>query len=303
MLKFVFIFLILCNISLWFIVFTYPDNNLHIIACDVGQGDGILIMKKTTQIIIDGGPGSKMTNCLDRHLPFWDRTIEMVMNTHPQLDHYEGLIDVFKRYHVQIFTANSLKAVAPEYGVLRNEVLSKGVKVLTPAAGMKFIAGSTTIDILHPSAQFVSENSTSQDASLAAGSNPETDTVLGAYTSPLDPNEFSIQAVLHYGNFDAMFTGDADWAVEQIEAEENLLTDIEYLKVPHHGSKNGLNQDLLDRTTPEIAVISDGKKNTYGHPHKQTLDMLEKARVQILRTDQMGDVEVVSDGERYWVKK
>ncbi len=281
---------------------TYPDDKLHIVACDVGQGDGILIFKGRSQVIIDGGPGNKMVACLDRYLPFWDRRIEVVMNTHPQLDHYEGLIDVFKRYNVQYFTANSLNADAQEYQVLKNEVVSKGVKVVNPTAGMVLTLGAIKIDILHPSVQFLAENT--ESLSQLASTDPVTDIsqVLGAYTSTLDPNEFSIQAVLHYKSFDAMFTGDSDWAVEEILAHENLLSDIEYLKVPHHGSKNGLNQELLDRTTPEIAVISDGRKNSYGHPHKQVLDMLNASGVKTYRTDIQGDVEIVGDGEKWWVR-
>jgi competence protein ComEC len=294
--KVIFIFLILCNISLWFVVFTYPDGYLHVIACDVGQGDGILILKKTTQIIIDGGPGNKMVSCLDRHVPFWDRSIEIVMNTHPQLDHYEGLIDVFKRYNVHYFIANGLDAIAPEYKVLKTEVGSNGTKVVNPRKGMVITSDQISFSVLNPTAEFLKENTTPI-------ANADAAKILGAYTSSLDPNEFSIIEKMKYQNFDALFTGDSDSVVEHMAVESGSLSDIEYLKVPHHGSKNGLTQEMLDALTPEIAVISDGKKNTYGHPHKEILDMLGKAKAQILRTDQLGDVEVVSDGERYWVRK
>jgi competence protein ComEC len=300
--KYIFILLILCNISLWFVIGAYPDDKLHVIACDVGQGDGILIYRGRSQIIIDGGAGNKMTKCLDRHLPFWDRSIEVVMNTHPQLDHYEGLIEVFKRYNVQYFTANSLNASASEYRVLKDEVRSKGVKVLNPTRGMAIVLDDIRVDILHPSVQFLAENtqSVSKIASVEPGGLAE---VLGSYTSTLDPNEFSIQAMLHYKNFDALFTGDAGEMVEDVMSIDGTLSDIEYLKVPHHGSKNGLTEDLLTKTTPETAVISNGKKNSYGHPHKQVLDMLENSGIKTYRTDQMGDVEVVSDGERYWIEE
>jgi len=284
-------------VTLWFIVFTYPDKNLHIIACDVGQGDGFLIYQGTMQIIVDGGPGNKMTKCLDRYLPFWDKNIELVFNTHPQLDHYEGLIDVFKSFKVKTFAANSLNADAPEYQVLKSEVQSKGTKVINPVLGTKMTLGSIKIDILHPSVQFLAENTEKKE--VKEGQEAQ---VLGAYTSSLDPNNFSIMFTLDFGSFDALFTGDADEPEEDLVSSEGVLSDIEYLKVPHHGSKNGLTKDLLDKTTPEIAVISDGKKNRYGHPHKEILEMLNQEGVKILRTDEMGDVEVASDGERWWVK-
>jgi competence protein ComEC len=301
--KWIFVFLLLCDVALWFVVCIYPDDNLHVIACDVGQGDGILIFKKTTQIIIDGGPGNKMVGCLDRHIPFWDRSIEVVMNTHPQLDHYEGLIDVFKRYSVHYFIANALDASAPEYTLLKEEAGSEGARIVNPRKGMQLIADQIVFTVLNPTADFLAENLQTKDSIHGNISSSGNEDVLGLYTSSLDPNEFSIIEKMKYKEFDALFTGDADSIVEHMAVESGELSDIEYLKVPHHGSKNGLTQEVLDAVTPEIAIISDGKKNTYGHPHKEILEMLQKADVQILRTDQLGDVEVVSDGVKYWVKK
>ncbi len=292
--KFIFGFLIFTNVALWFFVATYPDNNLHVVACDVGQGDALLIQRKTTQILIDGGAGNRITKCLDKYIPFWDRTIEIVINTHPHADHYGGLIEVLKRYKVETFTANSLNSGDIDYGVLKDEVRSKGVKVVNPTAGMKFSIAEIKIDILHPSSNWLAEN-------LDGYQIGEINT-LGTHASKVDPNEFSIVAALHYKNFDCLFTGDTQEPEEHLLTQEGLLSDIEYLKVPHHGSKSGLTKELLDATTPEIAVVSDGKNNRYGHPHKETLDLLQNAHVQTHRTDQEGDVEVVSDGERYWVQ-
>jgi competence protein ComEC len=284
MLKAIIYFLLLANFSIWFFVATYPDDKVHIIACDVGQGDGILIYYKTTQVIIDGGPGNKMVNCLDKHIPFWDHTIELVINTHPQADHYEGLLEVLSRYNVQVFTANSLKASASAYQLLQDLVGREGSRVVNPNRGTRFVQDQLALEILHPSTEWAQANSESDR------------------TSDLDPNTFSIIAKLQYKSFDALFTGDANEEVEDLLQDQSLLSDIEYLKVPHHGSKNGLTSELLKATTPEIAVISNGKKNSYGHPHKEVLDMLEAAKVKILRTDLSGDVEVISDGEKYWIK-
>src|SRR3990167_10041666 len=92
-----------------------PDGQLHLIACDVGQGDGILAIYKDTQILIDGGPGEGVLECLGRYVPFWDRELELVVLTHPQLDHYGGLIEVFKRYNVDTFLVNGLDSSASSY--------------------------------------------------------------------------------------------------------------------------------------------------------------------------------------------
>ena len=76
---------------------------------------------------------------------------------------------------------------------------------------------------------------------------------------------------------------------------------MEYIKVPHHGSKNGLNQGLLDAVKPELAVISVGENNRFGHPSSEVLNMLKEAKVEVLRTDEQGDVEVITNGVGWWV--
>lgn len=292
--KYIFGLLILANFSIWYFVATYPDDNVHIIACDVGQGDGFLIFQKTTQILVDGGPGNKMVSCLDRYLPVWDRTIELVINTHPQLDHYEGLIGVFQKYDVQKLTANSLKADAQQYRVLKDLVGSRGVTVINPKDSIRIVSNLMSIDIIHPSPQFLAENLDNYgDRKIP---------VLNEYGSSLDPNEFSIVFNFHYGKFDALFTGDINENVIKLLEGKGILNDIEYLKVPHHGSKNGLTEGLLNATTPEIAVISVGKNNSYGNPGKEVLNMLKEKQITTYRTDEKGDIEVETDGENFWVK-
>src|SRR3989344_2631863 len=108
--------LVLITITVWTAVFSV-DNKLHIVACDVGQGDAILIQKNTTQILIDGGPNQKVLDCLGRHMPFWDRTIEFVILTHPELDHYGGLIDVVKTYNIKTYAHNGTTSGNQSYRV------------------------------------------------------------------------------------------------------------------------------------------------------------------------------------------
>jgi competence protein ComEC len=129
---------------------------------------------------------------------------------------------------------------------------------------------------------------------------PTNNHVLGAFTSPLDPNEFSVVAVLRLKDFAALLTGDIDQDNINKMANEGLISKVEYLKVPHHGSKNGLTQELIAAGQPEIAVISVGK-NGQGHPHGEILQLLQKAGVPIKRTDQDGEVEVVTDGEKWQI--
>ena len=270
-----------------------PDKNLHIIACDVGQGDAILITYESAQVLIDGGPDSKILDCLGKYLPFWDRKIEVVILTHPQLDHYGGLIEVARRYEIENFVANALDSSADAYQELKREISDRGIRVTNPTQSTALRYGSLYIDIVHPSQSFLLQNSKSTQTTN------NTD-VLGSFTSNIDPNEFSIVAILSFGEFDALFTGDLtpDVIPEVIAGGE--LKDVDFIKVPHHGSKNGLTQELIEATTPEAAVISVGKNNRFGHPHEQVLTLLKDFGVETLRTDEQGDIEIVTDGGNWW---
>ncbi len=265
--------------TVWLAVFSLPDNALHLISCSVGEGDASLITSGSTQILIDGGPNDKVLECLAKHIPFWDRKIEVVVLTHPDKDHYAGLIRVFQKYDADFFVSNGLTSSSSSYEVLENVVGGSASKTLVATKGMVIRSGLIHLDIVWPSEDFLaSATSTSDDNS----------------------NDYSLVANLNYGSFDALFTGDLNPKAVPEVLETGLLHDVEYIKVPHHGSKNGLTQELLSIVTPEIAVISVGK-NSYGHPHQEILDMLKKANIEILRTDQVGDIELVTDGKRWWI--
>lgn len=269
--KYIIIVLSLITSGVWIAVFQAQDDNLQIIACDVGQGDAILIQHENDQILIDGGPNRDVLDCLGEHMPYWDREIELIILTHPEKDHYGGLIDVFERYQVQTFLTNDL--VLPEFSsvgveVLRSKVGSSGVRVVNPTTGTKVRLGLMYLDIVHPTENFKDSNT----------------------------NNYSIVTLLKYGDFKAIFTGDIENKVSNDLAEKWDKGTVDYIKIPHHGSKNGITEKLLQVTIPETAVISVGAKNPYGHPHKEVLDMVKKYSREILRTDLIGDVVVETDG-------
>jgi len=269
-------------LTVWFGALATGEKKLHLIACDVGQGDAILATLGDIQILTDGGANNKVLDCLGKHMPFWDREIELVILTHPDKDHFRGLIEVLRRYRVDNFLYNGLKSGSLEYQVLEKEVGGRDVKTITAREGMVLGVGKIRLDILSPSEERL-------------GSLP---------TKIMEKNEYSIVSLLRLGSFDALLTGDveskaAENLADRIKAMGNET--IEYIKVPHHGSKNGLTQKLLEAVMPKLAVISVGK-NSYGHPHEEILKMLRDQGIKILRTDLMGDVEVISDGEKFWVK-
>lgn len=291
--------LFLGTVSTWLAVLYYPNHNLRIIACDVGQGDAFLITYGKIQVLVDGGPNNKVIECLSRYLPFWDRKIEMVVLSHPQRDHYLGLIEVFKRYKVETFVNSGLDSSSQEFSLLKSQVGGNDVKVVNATAKMIIRLGLIYLDILHPSEEFLAKNSfISKNLAAVSGSK-----VLGIYTANEDPNLFSVVFILSYKDFNALFTGDINPEISD-ELAKLLIKDadksIEYIKIPHHGSKNGLTKDLLDAVEPKIAVISVAKGNSYGHPHNEVIKLLSEKGVKILRTDKIGDVVVETDGRDVW---
>lgn len=267
------VFIVLLSLSL---VSQLPNDKLHIIVCDVGQGDGILITKGYSQIVIDGGPNNDIVSCVDSHIPFWDRTIELVINTHADLDHYYGLRELFERYEIGDFLGSSVESEAKEYQTLKNEIKDKGVRETFAHSGQKIKINGITLDVLFPTSDYIETH------------------------SKTSRNDFSAIIYLKYGSFTGLFTGDTQPPPERKMIELGIVPQAYLLKVPHHGSKNGLIGEFLEKVNPKIAVISVGAKNKFGHPSPEVLDLLKEHNVWTFRTDKMGDVEITTDGTKVW---
>ena len=279
--KYIFGVLLLTLSLLVIAILQIPDENLHIIACNVGQGDAILVTYKNTQILTDGGPDKSVLTCLGKYMPFWDGTIELVILSHPDADHSTGLVDVVKNYKVGQLLDTALNPGTSVYEVLKREVGGRGIPVTQPVTGMKLGVGLIQLDILAPVGQIPINN--------LQFTNTET-------------NTFSVIYVLTYGQFKAFMPGDAPPEILDSLVSLGLVGPVNYIKIPHHGSINGLTQTLLEKIVPKVGVISVGK-NPWGFPKPEIIDMLNKYGTKILRTDEMRDVEVVTNGEGYWVKK
>lgn len=284
---YILIILFLLTVVSWLSLLYKPVSKLKIVACDVGQGDAILITYLSTQILVDGGPDNSVLSCLGRYVPFWDRKIEMLVVTNPDADHYTGAIEVVKRYRVENFLATEVGKDTQGYKELTNIVKTKNINTIFAKKDMAISIGTIYIDILNPR----------QEALISAGASPR---VLGSYVTDR-VNDYSIVFHLKYGEFDALFTGDIEGEASDAVASYLGGLNFEYLKVPHHGSRNGLTQKLLDNLNPDMAVISVGEKNRYGQPKEEVLKMLKDKNIKILRTDEMGDVVVESDGIRWQV--
>jgi competence protein ComEC len=263
--RYLFITLALIIAGLWLAVFSLPDKNLHLVACDVGQGDATLIVYGTSQVLIDGGPNNKVLDCLGKHVPFWDRKIEVVILTHPDSDHYTGLIEVIKRYKVDNYLNNGLESGNQSYQVLRKEVGGGGLREVIAKKGTGVRVGKMSLDTVSP-----------EEAKKEAES-----------------NDNSLVIDLKYGNFEALLTGDAPKGILNAISVNKPL---DYLKLSHHGSKTGTDAFTLDNFMPKLAIISVGKNN-YGHPDDGVIKILRDKDIKILRTDEAGDIEIVSDGK------
>jgi len=296
MLKKPLFWLILLLFLLWAAIFSWPDNKLHLIFCNVGQGDAILISYQKTQILIDGGPDNLVLNCLSHHLPFWDRQIEMVVLTHSDEDHFVGLIDVFKRYNVRYFVANSLINNKVSFWQFYQLVLAEKASFHSPKAGEKIKIGSLEFSVLWPKKK-LGDSRVWRKENLAyfSENKPLPDSLLTAATFSDELNDTSIVLQLSFGHSQALLTGDI---TEKVESQLDLK-EIEILKVAHHGSKFSTSEKFLSKIKPKLAVISVGK-NRFGHPAQETLERLNQAGIKVLRTDQQGDIEIVSNSWRWY---
>lgn len=238
-------------------------DRVKVVGCDVGQGDGALIQQGNAQIVIDGGPpNGKMLQCLSRHMPFWDRTIEFVVITHPQLDHYGGLIEVLDHYNVKYILTNSRPSSSSEFGVLKDAIGREGSAIVYPEDIISVRVGLISLEVLWPSYSFVVENA----------------------LEDIDPNNYSIVTLVKANDFEGLFTGDIGPEITPLILQQDEIEDVDLIKVPHHGSKNGLIKDLLVASKPEAAIISVGN-NQWGHPHDEILNMLTDYGAKIYRTD------------------
>lgn len=292
-------------------LFSLPDGRLHLTFCNIGQGDAAYIrMPNNLDMLIDGGPDDKVLSCLGRHMPFYDRTIDVVVLSHPQSDHLTGLISVLARYQVKNFVIGVVGNDSKTYGQLIDEVKKRNISVKHLYSGDQFSAGGVKVSVLWPEKEWVAEN---LSPSLSDFKTPRgwpeglpwggeiSSAVLGLSTSSRDLNDFSFYLQLSYGTFDALFTGDGDSRIQPEIMKTVELPQVEVLKFPHHGSKYGALPEFLDKVKPELAVISAGK-NPWGHPTQETIKLLNEKNIAIKRTDREGDIEVTSNGKTWWVK-
>ena len=243
------------------------ENNLEIAFLDVGQGDASLIKTPFGQnILIDGGADYKVVNELEKILPWWDRTIDLMILTHSHNDHVAGLIFVLERYNVEKIFYTGVVHSAPAYLEWLKIIKAKNIPLIIMDRPQKINFGDDCFfDVIYPR-----------------------QSLLGKSVSNL--NNSSIVAELDCANKTVLFTGDAEIEVEEELIKAGVLNEVEILKVGHHGSNSSSIQEFLELVNPQKAIISAGKDNKFGHPSLRIIKRLERLGAEVLRTDLDGTI-------------
>jgi competence protein ComEC len=251
-----------------------PDGKLHVIFLDVGQGDAIFIQTPSgKQILIDGGPSeTQVLAQLGHQMPFWDRTLDVVVLTHPDSDHVNGLVPVLERYQVAAVIHRQIEMDSETYDYWLGLVEAEGAAVYQGEVGLRLtLDDGLEMLILHPG--------------------------VGVWESA---NDNSVVTRLAYGQVSFLLTGDIEAEVEEALVGAGAIRESTLLKAAHHGSCSSTTQAFLDAVDPEVVVISVGADNTFGHPCDEVLERLEG--LPTYRTDEHGAVEIVSDRRQVWVE-
>jgi beta-lactamase superfamily II metal-dependent hydrolase len=252
------------------IIFFNRKNNLEVVFLNVGQGDAILISEGSNQILIDGGrDGKLLLEKLGKHVPFWDRDIEIIVATHPDQDHIGGLIDVLKSYRVYSVLKTNAQSDSETYKKLEEKIIAENAQKVEAKKNVTVkLSDGTTAEVLFP---------------------------LNSLPEAVDEvsNDNSAVIKLTYGENKFIFTGDLPSTQEEYLIRDSLASgnslNSQVLKVSHHGSKYATSDEFLEAVKPAEAVISVGK-NSYGHPNQEVLNRLLQHGIKIIRTDEMGDV-------------
>ena len=268
--------LALAVILIWIAAVSLPDGKLHVVFFDVGQGDAIFIQtSQGRQVLIDGGPDpTALTAALGRRLPFWDRSLDLVILTHPDADHLTGLVPVLERYHVGRVLDPGYPATSQTYARWLELIAAKRIPALLARSGVRIeLEPGLVCEVLHP----------------AGDPDPED-----------KANNASAVTRWTWGQVTFLLPGDIEQEVEAALIASGQPLQATVLKAPHHGSDTSSSAAFLQAVHPQLVVISVGADNRFGHPSPEVLERL--AGRTVLRTDERGTIEVVTDGSQLWVR-
>lgn len=246
------------------------SSQLKVHYIDVGQGDSALIQVNGKNLLIDAGTNESTSKLIGYLSKQNIKKIDYIVATHPHEDHIGGMSAVIKKYDIGKFYAPKKLANTKTFENMTNALKSKNMKIETAKAGVKLDLGNNT------KVEMVAPNNDKYE----------------------DVNNYSIVLKVTHGNSKFLFTGDAEKLSEKEILSKNYDISADVLKVGHHGSVSSSSKEFLDKVNPKIAIISCGKGNSYGHPHKETMNELKKRNIQVYRTDVNGTIVLISDGTK-----
>ncbi|MFU8796854.1 MAG: ComEC/Rec2 family competence protein [Dehalococcoidia bacterium] len=274
--------LLIAAVLVWAVALTQPGDNLHVSFLDVGQGDAILIRTPDGHnILIDGGPDPrKLSLALGEKLPFWDRTIDLVVCTQPQADHITGLLEVVQRYNVKQILDSGVPYDSSVYREWLRLIEEKDIEFNVARSGQEIDLGrGIVLQVLNPPQEFFEGTS-------------------------CDVDNNGIVLKLTWNKVSFLLTADIRQEAELYLIMERANLRSTVLKVAHHGSMTSTLPQFLAAADPEVAVISVGAENPFGHPSPEVIQRLvDRVGIDsVYRTDRHGTVDLITDGERLWVK-
>lgn len=243
------------------------NGQLKVHFIDVGQGDSILVQNNGQNMLIDTGTNASTSSLIGYLQSQNIKKIDYLVLTHPHEDHIGGADAVIKTFDIGIIYMNQKSTTTNTYRDVINAIASKGIRPVQPALGTTFKVGTANCIVYGPV-------------------NPNSD----------DLNTYSIVIKLTFGNNKFLFTGDTQASNEEGMINNGYDLSADVLKVAHHGSHTSTLNIFLDKVNPKYAVISLGKGNDYGHPHKETMDRLKAKNTSVYRTDENGTIVSTSDG-------
>ncbi len=254
----------------WSLIFSLVGGDiLEITFFDIGQGDSIFIETPSgKQILIDGGPDKSILEKLNQEIPFYDKSIDLVILTHPDADHLTGLISVLEYYQINQILTSGFKKDTVIYQKWKKLIQEKNIPLELAQSGQRIFLGDNIVfEILWPDQSLIKTISSANNASVVGR--------------------------LIYGQSEIFLTGDIESKIENKLFNDEIESDV--LKIAHHGSKSSTNLNFLKKVNPELAIISVGENNRYKHPHQDILKRLKD--LIVYRTDKNGDIKLFTDGQ------
>ena len=244
------------------------SENIKIHYIDVGQGDSILIQCGEHNMLIDAGTNSSEEDLISYLDNLNIQKFDYLVGTHTHEDHIGGMDKIVKKYDFDSILFPKTTSNTKTFENFVTEVKNKNKKLTAPDTTKTYILGDATFEILSP--------------------------LKDEYE---DQNNYSIVIKLKYKDTSFLFTGDAEKLVEEDILDTNKDISADVIKIGHHGSSTSTSEEFLKKVNPKYAVISLGKDNSYGHPHKETIELLENYNIKTYRTDELGTIICTSDGK------